>query len=329
MDTGPYLVPQAVFVPICLGVGALVLGVAGHPWWFLALPFVLLGAYCAAPNFNLADGFLALIAVVIGALLSYFHTQAGVAVMLGTSTSWLLSSLEKGMRAVPVRETQREKHMHKGNAGDDQDEFDEVGNDEFGDEEVDEAALAKFRADMEQALKESFEAFHNRTIYSQLDVATLQAIEDDDLDQAIADYVAIKLEGANTPQLEAAVIQALPVGIRAAYLSSVVEGQVNNGGFNQYYFNTDGLFATDAVAAFEYFGASQLADLMREANAVRAEEAQHMRQFKDRATLEAFSESYQHTKLAPLDDRFYELTEEFAALRLARMRQRPEDFVGD
>ena len=124
-------------------------------------------------------------------------------------------------------------------------------------------------------------------------------------------------------------IQALPVGIRAAYLTSVVEGQVNNGGFNQYYFNTEGLFAEDAVAAFAYFGASQLAGLMQEANAVRAEEAQHMRQFKERATLEAFSESYQHTKLGALDDRFYELTEEFAALRLARMRQRPEDFVGD
>ena len=115
MDSRPYLVPQAVFVPICLSVGTLVLGIAGDSWWLLALPFVLLGAYCAAPNFNLADGFLALIAVVIGALLSYFHTQAGVAVMLGTSTSWLLSSLEKGMRAVPVREVQREKHMHKAN----------------------------------------------------------------------------------------------------------------------------------------------------------------------------------------------------------------------
>ena len=149
--------------------------------------------------------------------------------------------------------------MHKGNEGDDQDD----GNFEHGevdnDEEVDEAALAKFKADMEQALNESFEAFRNRTIYPRLDVATLQAIEDDALDQAIADYLAIKLQGANTPQLEAAVIQALPMGIRAAYLSSVVEGQVNNGGFNQYYFNTEGLFAEDAVAAFAYFDASQLA----------------------------------------------------------------------
>ena len=89
-----------------------------------------------------------------------------------------------------------------GNAGDDQDDSNvergEVDDEEFGDEDVDEAAVAKFKADMEQALNESFEAFRNRTIYPRLDVATLQAIEDDALDQAIADYVTIKLTGANT-----------------------------------------------------------------------------------------------------------------------------------
>lgn len=37
----------------------------------------------------------------------------------------------------------------------------------------------------------------------------------------------------------------------AAPKGPTVGGEVNNGGFDQYYFNTAGKFASDAVAAFE------------------------------------------------------------------------------
>lgn len=104
---------------------------------------------------------------------------------------------------------------------------------------------------------------------------------------------------------------------------------MNNGGFNQYYFNTDGAFASDAVAAFEYFGAREHAGLMKEANAVRAAEAAEMAKFKARGTIEAFSESYEHSRLGPLDDRFYKLTENLSQLRIARIRQKPDEFAGE
>ena len=103
---------------------------------------------------------------------------------------------------------------------------------------------------------------------------------------------------------------------------------MNNGGFNQYYFNTDGEFAADAVTAFEYFGAKEHAALMKEANAVRAAEAAEMAKFKAQGTLEAFSESYKHSRLGPLDSRFYKLNENLSQLRIARIRQKPEEFAG-
>jgi hypothetical protein len=109
----------------------------------------------------------------------------------------------------------------------------------------------------------------------------------------------------------------------------MVEAEVNNGGFNQYYFNTDGKFATEAVRAFEYFGASEHAALLREANLARAAEADELAKFKDKGTLEAFSESYEHSQLGPLDDRFYKLSENLSRLRIARIRQMPEHFSGE
>jgi hypothetical protein len=163
--------------------------------------------------------------------------------------------------------------------------------------------------------------------HARLDAATLRSIPDADVEQAVVDYVSSQLDGDEDH--EAQILKGLPAGVRATWLTWIVEAEVNNGGFNQYYYNTDGRFASEAVAAFEYFGAKEHATLMKEANAVRAAEAAEMRKYKDKGTLEAFSESYEHSKLGPLDDRFYKLKEDLSQLRIARIRQKPEDFSGE
>jgi hypothetical protein len=53
---------------------------------------------------------------------------------------------------------------------------------------------------------------------------------------------------------------------------------------------------------------------MREANAIRAEEVVSLKKYKDKGTIEAFSEFYEHSKLGPLDDRFYKLGENLSQL---------------
>ncbi|HEU4387012.1 MAG TPA: DUF4375 domain-containing protein [Blastocatellia bacterium] len=179
---------------------------------------------------------------------------------------------------------------------------------------------------MDKSIADSIEEFRNRKIYSALDSATLRAIPDSDIEQAVIDYVSTKLEGNYDREMQ--IVNGLAPGTRALYLTWVVEGEVNNGGFNQYYYNTDGKFSEQATAAFEFFGAVEHAGLMREANAVRAAEEQRMAKYKDRGTLEAFSESYQETNLGPLDDRFYQLKEDLSALRIARIRSSPEMFEG-
>jgi len=173
----------------------------------------------------------------------------------------------------------------------------------------------------------SVKAFANRKIYARLDPSTLRSIPDSDVEQAIFHYVTSKLDGHYDQQGE--IVRRLSAGVRATYLTWILEAEVNNGGFNQYYFNTDGEFALEAADAFQYFGASEHAALMREANSVRAAEATEMAKFKKKGTLEAFSESYEHSKLGPLDARFYKLSENLRQLRIARIRQMPEQFSGE
>ena len=173
----------------------------------------------------------------------------------------------------------------------------------------------------------SLDAFANRRIYKRLDKAVLAAVPDGDLEQAVVDYVSTKLDGHYDN--EETIIAKLPSGIRALYVTWTVEAEVSNGGFNQYYYNTDDKFASDAVGAFEYFGATQHAELMREANTIRAAEAASLKTYKDKGTIEAFSESYEHSKLGPLDERFSKLGENLSQLRVARIRATPEQFSGE
>lgn len=179
---------------------------------------------------------------------------------------------------------------------------------------------------MDDSIEKALDDFKNRKIYTSLDVETLRAIPDDNLEQAIVDYVIHKMESGSD---EDAVLGSLSEGNRALWLTWIVEGEVNNGGFNQYYWNTDGRHSSEAVTSFEFFAASQHAELMREANSVRKQEAAAIREYGDKNTLEAFSESYKASKLGPLDDRFYALTEDLSALRVARIRQFPELFTGN
>jgi len=150
-----------------------------------------------------------------------------------------------------------------------------------------------------------FEAL-NPKVYTRLDPIILASIPDDSLEQAVLDYVMLQLEG--NEQNEVDIVRALAPGARNLYLTWTVQVEVSDGGFDQYYLSTGGRFADDAVAAFEYFGAAEHAALMREANALHASEP---------------------ARLGTVNERFAELSENLSLLRIARIRQDPEQFSGN
>jgi hypothetical protein len=156
-----------------------------------------------------------------------------------------------------------------------------------------------------------------------VDPPKLASIADDQVEYAILDYVYARMNGHE----EAEILATMPAGIRALYVTAGVEDEVNNGGFNQYYWNSTGKFADQAVAAFEFFGAHQYAALMQEANRVHAAEVAEIEKFKKQGTLQAFSDSYKVSKLGPLDERFYKIEENLRALRVAKIRAEPALFT--
>jgi len=179
--------------------------------------------------------------------------------------------------------------------------------------------------ELRRLLGESVRQFQSRPPYSAFDIATLNSISDSDIEFAIFEYAASALDRTEGQLYQS--FLSLPEGIQALYSTWLVDAEVANGGFNQYFWNTPSELVTEAIAGFTFFGATQRAELMREAIAIaRAEETEQLK-FKQANTLEAFSESYAHTMLAPLDSRYYDISEDLSALRIRAIRDQPLQFV--
>ena len=171
--------------------------------------------------------------------------------------------------------------------------------------------------------------FRERKRYHLLTLDVLQGIPDDDLVQAIVDWVDCKLEQTKSAgAASGAAWQALPEPFRIIYATSYGAGQVHNGGFNQYFWNTAGEQAADAVLGFKRIGAEREAELMESAVARHAETKDWFDAFKNLGTDEAFAQSCRDSPLGPLDRQFWELSTNLDALRIRFIRAQPEHFLG-
>jgi hypothetical protein len=102
MTPRTYIVRHAVFAPVVLSVAAVVLAVQ-DTWWFLAaLPFVWLGSVCAQPNLNLANGALAYLAMIVGAIVTVWFRPLGIAILSGAISGFYVSAIEKRIRLRPA-----------------------------------------------------------------------------------------------------------------------------------------------------------------------------------------------------------------------------------
>ena len=185
-----------------------------------------------------------------------------------------------------------------------------------------EALDPKLKADLEASMT----AFENRKRYQTLTTDTLKGIADADLEQVLIDFVYCKVEKSGKPERE--VFNGLSPGLRAVFSTWTLEAEVNNGGFNQFFWNSSGEYAADAVAGFDLIGAPAYARLMRRAITIRDADRAKTEAFKQRGTLEAFSESYKGNRLSELDHEFYKLGDSLSAARIKFVRSRPAMFIG-
>ncbi|WGK65141.1 DMP19 family protein [Croceiramulus getboli] len=122
-------------------------------------------------------------------------------------------------------------------------------------------------------------------------------------------------------------IEQLSPGQRAFWITNRVENEVNNGGFNQFYFNGDSVCGEMAIHGFDKLGAPDFAALMTQAQAIYLKHKKKLETYKT-GTLADFSESYTDNPWEELDTAFYELDELESLLerRLQYAKRHPEQF---
>ena len=154
----------------------------------------------------------------------------------------------------------------------------------------------------------------------------LASLATDEIGEAIVHHVAHHVGSAM--DRKAQIVRALPAGVQAVYATWLVDAEVCNGGFNQYFYNPSGELAGDALVGYELLGAEDYAAVMRAAIATRETERERMARFYDAGTLEAFSESYSHTELNEIDQRYYSLGDRIYDIWASAVRERPGLFLG-
>ncbi len=67
-------------------------------------------------------------------------------------------------------------------------------------------------------------------------------------------------------------IESLNEEQRVFYITQVLEMEVNNGGFSQFFFNSDGIFANELVESFEKIGAVKTVEICKKAVSIFGDE---------------------------------------------------------
>jgi hypothetical protein len=115
---------------------------------------------------------------------------------------------------------------------------------------------------------------------------------------------------------------------QAIFLVSLVQAEVQNGGFNQFYYNQRHLTIKHLPEAFKIIGAERYAALMKKANDTYQKHYKQITKSQD-GTVDGFIKSYENNPLGELDDIFYDLsdTEDLDKLLVKYIREHKADFI--
>lgn len=177
-----------------------------------------------------------------------------------------------------------------------------------------------------QEMSKRLEDFRNRPIYKNLTSTIFDTISDNNLEQAVMDNIWAKMKKDLSNEFE--VVSNLSQPRQAIYIIWQIEAEVNNGGFNQFYFNSSGQFADKSENAFKQIGSIKFTDLMHRANETFNKNKEQITKEQD-GTIEGFSKSYNENPLNKLDSEFYKTyeSEDLSKLKVEFMRKYKADFI--
>ena len=151
-------------------------------------------------------------------------------------------------------------------------------------------------------------------ILERLTPEIIARIGDDAIEGALAGYV---MDNVSDAEDELAALDELPPALRDWYVAFVVDSEVLNGGFNQFFFNSSNGVAPAAPDALRRLGIPEAGAFVAKALTLLDTHSAALEQADEAGTAEAFMETY-------LDEPFSELDEQYAAgearWRHARLR---------
>lgn len=177
----------------------------------------------------------------------------------------------------------------------------------------------------DEQISQSIESFKNRPIYKELTIQIIDSTSDEDLLQVVFDNLSEK-QPVDDEEYE--IVMNWNKSRQAIYMIWLLEAEVNNGGYNQFFFNSTGQFYTHLPERLRLVGASRFADLTARANKIFEKENEKITKHQD-GTLEGFSKSYEENPLNDLDIEFYALyqKENLYQIQINYIRLNKDDFV--
>jgi len=196
----------------------------------------------------------------------------------------------------------------------------------FGCSEQSKKDNGKLSNEVEEQITNSVEAFKNRPIHKQLTEQIIDTTSDDNLLQVVFDNLSGKQPADSEKEFET--VMSWNKSRQAIYMIWALEAEVNNGGYNQFYFNSSGQFYKHLPDALKFVGANKFADLTKQANDTFEKENTKITQHQD-GTLEGFSKSYEDNPLNKFDDEFYNLykTENLQQIQVDFIRRHKAEFI--
>ena len=184
----------------------------------------------------------------------------------------------------------------------------------------------KLSKETELQLKKSIDTLKNRPIYKKLTEQMIDTTSDDNLLQVVFDNLSERQPTDYEKEYET--VMGWNKSRQAIYIIWALEAEVNNGGYNQFYFSSSGKFYKHLPEALRLVGAANFADLTKRANDTFEKENPKITQHQD-GTLEGFSKSYDDNPLNKFDDEFYELykTENLQQIQVDFIRKHITEFI--
>lgn len=174
-----------------------------------------------------------------------------------------------------------------------------------------------------RTLQEQAQARPQRPRLQNLSAAGLRALHGEELDQAVFEFVAEKLDDTDSARAK---LLDLPRALQVFYLSFVLEVEVLNGGLGQFFWNSCAAWSDLMAPALCELGAPEAADIFEQAWRVARDAASSTGASEDRSW-EAFAEYSDQTDLDTFDAPLVALVERFPSLRETLVRAHEEQFL--